>query len=57
MKLGLWHKELLSFHKPLPLDISVFLDNEKNIGEWSLDRAGKMSVFLIDSCKSFETRK
>ena len=45
MKSGLWHKELLNFHKPLPLDIPLFLDNEENIGEWSVDRAAKMSVF------------
>ena len=33
MKSGLWHKELLNFDKPLPLDITMFLDNEKNMGE------------------------
>ena len=31
-KLGLWHKELLNFHNALPLDMSIFLDIEKNMG-------------------------
>ena len=57
MKSGLWHKELLNFHKPLVLGIPIFLDNEKNMGERSVDRAVKIFVFLIDSCKLFETRK
>ena len=39
MKSGLWHKELLNFDKPLPLDITMLLDNEKNMGEWSFARA------------------
>ena len=56
-KLGLWHKEYLSFQNPLPLDISIFLDNEKNMGEGSVEKAVKMSVSIIDSCKLFETRK
>ena len=55
--MGVWHKELLNVHKPLPLDIPIFLDNEKNMGEWSADRVVKTSVFLIDPCKLFETRK
>ena len=57
MKSGLWHKELLNFHKPLVLGIPIFLDNEKNMGERSVDRAVKIFVLLIDSCKLFETRK
>ena len=43
----IWYKELLNFHKPLPLDISIFLDNEKNVVKWSIDKAVKMSVLLI----------
>ena len=57
MKSGLEYKELLNFQKPLSLDISVILDNEKNMGEWSIDRAVKTYVLLTDSYKSFETRK
>ena len=57
MKSGSGYKELLNFQKPLSLDISVILDNEKNMGEWSIDWAVKMYVLLTDSYKSFETRK
>ena len=32
-KWSLWHKELPYFSKTLPLDISIFLENEKNMGE------------------------
>ena len=41
----------------MPIDIPMLLDNEKNMGEWSNDRALKMLDFLIDSCKLFETIK
>ena len=57
IKSGLWNKELLNFHKLLAIDIPMFLDNEKNMGEWSVDRALKMSDLWIGSCKLFETIK
>ena len=57
MKSGLEYKELLNFQKLLSLNMSVILDNEKNMGEWSVDTAIKMSVLLTDSYKSFETSK
>ena len=56
MKSDLWYKELLNIHNPLPLDISIFLENEKNMGE-SVDKAVNMTVLLIDSCKLCETRR
>ena len=56
-KSSLWHQELLNFHKPLPLYISTFLGNENNMGEWSVDKAVKLSVLLQDSYKLFETTK
>ena len=37
--------------------MGLFLDNEKNMDEWSVDKAVKMSVLLLESCKLFETRK
>ena len=57
MKSGLEYKELLNFQKLLNLNMSVILDNEKNMGEWSVDTAIKMSVLLTDSYKYFETSK
>ena len=57
MKSGLEYKELLNFQKLLNLNMSVILDNEKNMGEWCVDTAIKMSVLLTDSYKSFETSK
>ena len=51
------HKELMNFHKPFLLGVSGFLEKEKNIGEWSVDTEVKISVFLIDSCEIFETKK
>ena len=32
-EIELWHKEFLNFGNPLTLDISMFLDNEKKMGE------------------------
>ena len=56
-EIGFMAKELINLHKPFPVDISIFLNNEKNMGEWSVDKVVKMSALLIDSCKWFETRK
>ena len=44
-------------HRVVKVNKSMFLDNGKNIGEWSVGKAVKMSVLLIDYCKLFETRK
>ena len=44
-------------HRVVKVNISIFLDNEKNIGEWSVGKAVKMLVLLIYYCKLFETRK
>ena len=40
------HKELLCFHKPLPLFPSDLLKRENIIGEWSVEKAAKTSGFL-----------
>ena len=33
IKSGLWKKELLNFHRLLPINIPMLLDNEKNMSE------------------------
>lgn len=43
------YKELLNFHKPLLLDISLGLDNQKIIGEWFLAKAVRTSVLFTVS--------
>lgn len=50
-------KELLNFHKPLPL--SEFLSNFKACGvrECWLEREAIMSVLVIDSWSMFEIKK
>ena len=50
-------KELLKTHKPLPLAITCNHLRVKKIGEWSVERDTKISVFFIDSCDLLETKK
>ena len=38
-------------YRVVKVNKSKFLDNEKNIEEWSVGKAVKMSVLLIDYCK------
>ena len=56
-KVGFMAQRVANLHNTLPLDMSIFLENEKNMGGWSVGKAVKISILLIDSCKTFETRK
>ena len=50
-------KELLNFQKPFPWVGIRFSCKEKNIGEWSVQKEARMSVFRIGSCSILESRK
>ena len=39
-------QRVVKFPKTFALDITIFLDNEKNMGEWSVEKAVQMSVFF-----------
>ena len=49
-------KELLNFQTPDPRAKISLLIKEQKTGEWSDDRAFRISVFLTDSCKTLETK-
>ena len=51
------HKELLCFHKPLPLVPSDLLKTENIIVEWSIEKAAKTSGFFTISCKTLDMKK
>ena len=50
-------KELLNFQKPFPQVGISFNSSEKNIGSWSVEKEGRTSVFMTDSCSVLEIRK
>ena len=49
-------KELFNFQTPDPRAKVPLLTKKQKTGELSDDRAFRLSVFLIDSCKLFETK-
>ena len=50
-------KELLHFQRPRPLEILVKFRKEQNNGEWSVDKAFSILIFLTDSCILLEINK
>ena len=48
---------MLNFQNLFPLIGISFNSKEKNIGEWSVQKEVRMSVFIIDSCSMSEIRK
>ena len=51
------HKDLLCFHKTLPLVPSDLLKLENIIREWSIDKAAKALCFLTDSYETLDMKK
>ena len=51
------HKDLLCFHKTLPLVPSDLLKLENIIREWSIEKEAKALCFLTDSCKTLDMKK
>ena len=51
------HKELLCFHKPLPIVLSDLLKRGNIIGEQSVEKEAKTSGFCADSCKILDLKK
>ena len=50
-------KELLRFHKALPLVPPNLLKRENIIGEWSVNKAAITLGFFTDSCKTLNMKK
>ena len=50
-------KELLCFHKALPLVPPNLLKRENIIGEWSVNKAAITLGFFTDSCKTLNMKK
>ena len=49
-------KKLLNFRNSFLLHVGLVLITENKIGEWSEDNADRISLYLIDSWKVFETK-
>ena len=56
LKVSLFNKELLNLQKPGPIGMFFISLYEIKTGEWSLKKAGNISVFKIDSCKVLEMK-
>ena len=50
-------KDLLNFQSPLPHGNSFKWHKEKVIGEWSVEKAAKVSVVLVDSWRKLDMKK
>ena len=50
-------KDLLNFQSPLPCWNSFKWHKERVIGEWSVQKAAKVYVILIDCCRELDMKK